>query len=265
MEKKNSKAVVICITFVIIALAAGIFIGWTMGKSRNTSETDTPAVSESFDESESQSVPESESQTESETEPETPSETDSENTEVVVTVGDSKVDMKEINYRLYSLRNYYIQAYGEEPWNEPIDESGVTVAEAAKNQLNDDIVRTEILVDKAADYGVEATEDIKKACKADAQQLIDGLGEDICREFGLTLEGVERVYLKREISTQVMTAINDKIREELLEDEANKALDDAELEIKISEGYEAKYQEMKKSYTISYADIWDNIVVGSVG
>ena len=120
-----------------------------MGKSRNTSETDTPAVSESVDASESQSVPESESQTESETEPETPSETDSENTEVVVTVGDSKVDMKEINYRLYSLRNYYIQAYGEEPWNEPIDESGVTVAEAAKNQLNDDIVRTEILVDKA--------------------------------------------------------------------------------------------------------------------
>lgn len=264
MEKKNSKAVVICITFVIVALAAGIFIGWTMGKSRNVSETETPAATESVDAHESQSETERESQTVSETETETSSETDSENSEVVVTVGDSKVDMKEINYRLYSLRNYYIQAYGEEPWNE-VMEDGRTVAEAAKAQLEDDIVRTEVLVDKAADYGVEATEDIKKACQSDAQQLIDGLGEDICNEFGLTLEGVERVFLKREISTQVMTAINDKIREELLADEASQALDDAELEIKISEGYEAKYQEMKNSYTISYADIWDNIVVGSVG
>ena len=139
------------------------------------------------------------------------------------------------------------------------------MAEAAKAQLDDDIVRTEILVDKASEYGVEATDDIKKACASDAKELIDGLGEDICNEFGLTLEGVESVYLKREISTQVMTAINDKVREELLADSANKDLSEADLEIKISEGYEKKYQEMKKSYRIAYADMWDNIVVGSVG
>ena len=62
-----------------------------------------------------------------------------------------------------------------------------------------------------------------------------------------------------------MTAINDKVREELLADSANKDLSEADLEIKISEGYEKKYQEMKKSYRIAYADMWDNIVVGSVG
>lgn len=266
MEKRNSKAAVICITFVIIALAAGIFIGWTMGRSGKGSETDTPAATESSSQSgsETDAQQESESQTESEPQTDVP-ESENENSEVVVTVGDRKVDMKEVSYRLYSLRNYYIQAYGEEPWNEPIDDSGKTVAEAAKEQLDDDIVRTEILVDKASEYGVEVTDDIKQACKDDAQELIDGLGEAICNEFGLTLEGVESVYLKREISTQVMTAINDKVREELLADDANKNLSEADLEIKISEGYEAKYQEMKASYTITYADMWENIVVGSVG
>lgn len=265
MEKRNSKAAVICITFVIIALAAGIFIGWTIGRSGKAPENDTPAASESVKESNIQTESDTQSETESEAETETMPESEPENTEVVVTVGDRKVDMKEISYRLYSLRNYYIQAYGEEPWNEPADDSGKTVAEAAKAQLDDDIVRTEILVDKAADYGIEATDDIKQACKDDAKELIDGLGEAICSEFGLTLEGVESVYLKREISTQVMTAINDKVREELLADDANKDLSEAELEIKISEGYEAKYQEMKAAYTITYADMWDNIVVGSVG
>ena len=263
MEKRNSKAAVICITFVIIALAAGIFIGWTMGRNDKKSEAQTQTQSESVSDSTPATESESETQTESETHTEA-SVPENENTEVVVTVGDRKVDMKEVSYRLYSLRNYYIQAYGEEPWNE-VMEDGRTVAEAAKAQLDDDIVRTEILVDKASEYGVEATDDIKKACASDAKELIDGLGEDICNEFGLTLEGVESVYLKREISTQVMTAINDKVREELLADSANKDLSEADLEIKISEGYEKKYQEMKKSYRIAYADMWDNIVVGSVG
>ena len=257
MEKRNSKAAVICITFVIIALAAGIFIGWTMGRNGKESEAQTQTQSEPA----SDSTPVTESESEAQTETPAP---ENENTEVVVTVGDRKVDMKEVSYRLYSLRNYYIQAYGEEPWNE-VMEDGRTVAEAAKAQLDDDIVRTEILVDKALEYGVEATDDIKQACKSDAKELIDGLGEDICNEFGLTLEGVESVYLKREISTQVMTAINDKVREELLADSANKNLSEADLEIKISEGYEKKYQEMKASYTITYADMWENIVVGSVG
>lgn len=261
MERRNSKAAVICITFVIIALAAGIFIGWTIG--RNGKEPEAQTQTESVASSDTIAMTESESETESETQTEAP-ESENENTQVIVTVGDRKVDMKEVNYRLYSLRNYYIQAYGEEPWNE-VTEDGRTVAEAAKDQLDDDIVRTEILVDKASEYGVEATDDIKQACKSDAKELIDGLGEDICNEFGLTLEGVESVFLKREISTQVMTAINDKVREELLADSANKDLSEADLEIKISEGYEKKYQEMKASYTITYADMWDNIVVGSVG
>lgn len=263
MEKRNSKAAVICITFVIIALAAGIFIGWTMGRNGKESEAQTQTQSEPASDSTPVTESESDTQTESEAQTETPA-PENENTEVVVTVGDRKVDMKEVSYRLYSLRNYYIQAYGEEPWNE-VMEDGRTVAEAAKAQLDDDIVRTEILVDKALEYGVEATDDIKQACKSDAKELIDGLGEDICNEFGLTLEGVESVYLKREISTQVMTAINDKVREELLADSANKKLSEADLEIKISEGYEKKYQEMKASYTITYADMWENIVVGSVG
>lgn len=51
MEKRNSKAAVICITFVIIALAAGIFIGWTMGRNDKKSEAQTQTQSESVSDS----------------------------------------------------------------------------------------------------------------------------------------------------------------------------------------------------------------------
>lgn len=267
MRKNNSKAAVICITFVIIALAVGVFIGWLIGKGGSAPKDNQVTSSDSASVASTDSETDTQSQNDSETGETAQSqapESETENSEVVVTVGESKVGMDEINYRLYSLRNYYIQAYGEEPWNEVMDD-GRTVAEAAKAQLDDDIVRTEILVDKAKDYNVEAADEIKQACKDDAKELIDGLGADICSEFGLTQSGVENVYLKREISTQVMTAINDEVRKELLADPENEKLSDADLEIKISEGYEKKYQEMKKSYTITYADMWDNIVVGSVG
>ena len=266
MRKSNPKAAVICITFVIIALAAGIFIGYMMGQNSQPPQqgetvlsTEDPSSSAASDsDSDTQAASDSES---SESESQTQG---TENQEVVVTVGDRTVGMDEVNYRLYSLRNYYIQAYGEEPWNETT-EDGETVAEAAKAQLDDDIVRTEILCDKAADYGIEANSDIQEACRTDAQELIDGLGEDICAEFGLTESAVESVFLKREISTQVITAINDEVREELLQDPENESLSDADLEVKISEGYEERYQEMKAEYDITYSDIWDNIVVGSVG
>ena len=115
MRKSNPKAAVICITFVIIALAAGIFIGYMMGQNSQPSQqgetvlsTEDPSSSAASDsDSDTQAASDSES---SESESQTQG---TENQEVVVTVGDRTVGMDEVNYRLYSLRNYYIQVKRE--------------------------------------------------------------------------------------------------------------------------------------------------------
>lgn len=266
MRKSNPKAAVICITFVIIALAAGIFIGYMMGQNSQPSQQGETVLSTEDPSSLPASDSDSDTQAASDTESsESESQTQgTENQEVVVTVGDRTVGMDEVNYRMYILRDYYMRAYEEEPWGETT-ENGDTVAEEAKAQLDDEIVRTEILCDKAADYGIEANSDIQEACRSDAKEKIDGLGVDICAEFGLTESAIENVLLKGEIATQVINVICDEVREELLQNPENESLSDADLEVKISEGYEERYQEMKAEYDITYSDIWDNIVVGSVG
>ena len=71
--------------------------------------------------------------------------------------------------------------------------------------------------------------------------------------------------MKYQVITEVTNAVNDQIRAELLADDANKNLDESELDVKISEAFQQQEEAWKADYDIQYSDIWDNIVVGSVG
>jgi len=272
MQKKGSAAVILGIVLVIAAMAIGIFIGVLIGKSGSSdnqtksSETvqsaDTKPVIGSDTEADTS---DSAAQTK-ETAPdsEAAGENNNENATVVMTVGGKQVSMDEVNVRLYTLRSFYIQSYGEEPWAEVL-EDGRTVAETAKATLEDDIIRAEIFMDKASDYGIEVNDEVRAMCREQAESFIQSLGTDVTSQFGLTQEAVESVYIKYQVITEVTNAVNDKIREELLKDEANKDLDEGELDVKVSEAFIKQEETWKAEYTIEYSDIWENIVVGSVG
>lgn len=267
MQKKGSAAIIISIVLVIAAMAVGIFVGFMIGRTYNNSghSGDGNTVQSAETKPQIDTAADTETQPESilETEAGTADETEGQSA-VVMTVGDHRVSMDEVNVRLYSLRSYYVQSYGEEPWGQ-VMEDGRTAAETAKDTLEADIIRAEIFMDKAADYGIEVTDTMKSMCKEEAENFMNGLGEDVTSEFGLTKEAVESVYVKYQVITEVTNAVNDQIRAELLADDANKNLDESELDVKISEAFQQQEEAWKAEYDIQYSDIWDNIVVGSVG
>lgn len=262
MQKKGSGAMIISIVLIIAAMVIGIFIGILIGKSsvsENTAQSDDVVISsESTTQIDTESV-ETEEQTESKE-----SMAADGDVAVVMTVGGNDVSMDEVNVRLYSLRSYYVQSYGEEPWGQTL-EDGTVLADAAKQTLEDDIIRAEIFMQKAADYGVTVTDDMIAICSDEAQKFVDGLGEAVAGEFGLKKEAVEAVYIKYEVITALTNIINDEIRAEILADEANADLSESELDIKISELFQQQEEAWKNEFEVEYTDIWENIVVGSVG
>lgn len=273
MKKNKSGAIILGILLVIIALAGGVGIGFVMGRSTaKTAESEgsgqSGTVSNTVIETNGGTNDAAQVDTEStadvqETSAQT-AEVDPDDSVVVLSVDGSDVTLNEINVRLYSLRNYYVGNYGEDPWGQTTD-GGQTVAEEAKQTLENDIIRAEVCMSKAADYGVMVTDEISANCLDDAQTTLDNLGQDIADEFGLTLAAQQSVNIKYEVVTAVTNALSDQVREELLADEANQSLSDEELELKISEQVQQEMNSWIDSAQVEYSDVWAQIVVGSVG
>jgi len=268
MQKSNSKIILVCSILVIIAMGVGIFIGYLIGKSSdkdNSNSSQTENTADINSSTPTETIPE----TESKLQGETPSTEETQSTQetddtFVLSVGDRKIYLEEINYHLYQLRDYYVEEYGEEPW-EVVMEDGRTVKEYAKEQLLSELIETQILVDKAGDYDIELTEEEIAQFGTEAQAYIDKIGPDIMEVFGITSEAVEKVYTDNEIKNRVKNAIIDEITTELSEDSANADLSDADLELKAEEEYQIRLTKWKDSYTIVIGEQWDNIVIGSAG
>lgn len=262
MQKKGSTAMVISIILVIASMVIGIFLGMFIGK------VDFPEKAKASDAAletpQTQLQIETQSKTEAMPESEIEPESAVEASATVMVIGDRSVPMNEVNVRLYTLRSYYIQMYGEEPWSEILDD-GRTVAEAAKAELENDMIRAEVYMNKAADYGIVVTDEIRRMCEEEAKVFMQDLGPDVSQEFGLSQEAVTNVYIKYQVITAVTNAVNDEIRGEILADTANAGMSDSDLDVRITEMLQQKEAEWRASYTISFSDIWQNIVVGSVG
>ena len=145
MKQKKSGAIILSIVLVIIAMAAGIGIGFVIGKSSKENHTESAEATESAfiestvnesqaEETAGETLAETDAQTSAD---DTSTTVDGDDSVTVMTVDGNAVTMNEINVRLYILRNHYIEVYGEDPWNEATD-GGQTVAEEAKATLEDE-------------------------------------------------------------------------------------------------------------------------------
>ena len=124
MKQKRSGAIILSIVLVIIAMAAGIGVGFVMGKSSKDNHTESAEAVEStsIEDTVNESETTGEAQTEAESVADNQGQTDSttvdgDDSVTVLTVDGNAVTMNEINVRLYILRNHYIEVYGEDPWN----------------------------------------------------------------------------------------------------------------------------------------------------
>lgn len=262
MQKSNSKIILICSILVIVAMGAGIFIGFLIGKSSdkgNSNDSQTENTADINGSIPTESISEADSGSDEETQ-----NTGEPDDTFVLSVGGQRVYLEEINYHLYQLRDYYVEEYGEEPW-EIMMEDGRTVKEYAKEQLLSELIETQILIDKAVDYGVELTEDETALYASEAQDYIDKIGQDIMEAFGITSDAVEKVFKENEIKARVKSAIIEEITTELSEDSANADLSDADLELRAEEEYQKRLATWKESYDIVRGEQWDNIIIGSAG
>ena len=253
MKQKRSGAIILSIVLVIIAMAAGIGIGFVMGKSTKDNHTESAeavestSIEDTVNESETTDVAQTEAESVADNQDQTDSTTvGGDDSVTVLTVDGNAVTMNEINVRLYILRNHYIEVYGEDPWNQTTD-SGMTVAEEAKATLEDEIIRAELCMEHASELGINVTDEIKAMCLDDAQKFLDDIGPEISAEFGLTLAAEQNVNIKYEVVTAVTNVLSDQARETLLADEANQSLSDADLELKISESVQAQFDAWKAS------------------
>lgn len=264
MQRRKSNAGAICAVLVIVAMIVGILIGVLIGRSMKTDNTNQTQPS-STGETIGQTIPQEETQTQPvETVPDTIEGSASEKGAVVLTVNGREVMMEEVNYYLYSLRDHYVGIYGEEPWNTTMDD-GQTVAEYAKSQLYEDLIKTQILDSKAEVYGVSMSAENSAQCADSAQQFVDDLGADICEQFGLNASAISKVYEDGELSNAVYTTILEKLSTDMKADANYSSLSAEELEEAVSKAYDALYKEWRDSAEIETTDIWESIVVGSVG
>ena len=248
MQKKNKTGfiVLLIICGIIIGVIATIMVMKLMNKDISSKtpetrqETTTEAVKESgesFDDST----------------PNDPVPTDETNI-AVIKVGDQSVAMQEVNVYLYQLRDFYTAQYGESPWNTEM-EDGTKLHEYAKNELYNGLVRTEILISKAGEYGVSLTDEEKQQCSDEAKAYMEEIGPSIAKDFALNEDGVRIMKEKQALSTKVYNAALEKIAE-TAEDTSDEGL---------AKAFEAAYETWKSEATVTKDPIWDNIMIGSVG
>lgn len=267
MQRRKSNAGAICAVLVIVAMVVGILIGILIGRTMKTEGTKQPETKAG--ETMPQTIP-SDNGDHTETQATEPPVTEtvdgsaSEKGAVVLTVNGREVMMEEVNYYLYSMRDYYVELYGEEPWNTTMDD-GRTVAEYAKEQLYEDIIKTQILDSKAEIYEVSLSAENSAQCADSAQQYVDKLGADICEQFGLNASAITKVYEDGELSTAVYNAILEKMSTDMKSDDAYGSMSAEEFEDAVTKAYSSLFDQWRESAEIETSDIWESIVVGSVG
>lgn len=268
MKKKNNTKVVILLTVVMVIVAAAcILIGMGIGKYK---KGDTPK--ETSTETTSQTQPQSGAETHpSETVGSDVTDADGETVQasdeadmVAVTVGDREVPMDIINVHTYTLRDSYVEMYGEDPWGTTLDD-GRTIEQFAKDTLLDDLIRIQILNDKASDYGIELTQEEIAQCEKDAQSYFSGIGTEIAQQFGINKDAVIQVYKDAELSVDVYNAAVSQLEEEMRSQAEYANMGDEEFESAVNNAFDEMYQGWLAEYNVTTSEIWDAIVIGAVG
>ena len=265
MKKTNSKIIVLITIVMVIVAVICIFIGMGIGKYK---KDDTPK--ETGVETDVQSGTQSSGEL-SETidgngtneAGETVEPTD-EADMVAVIVGDREVPMDIINVHTYTLRDSYVEMYGEDPWGITLDD-GRTIEQFAKDTLLDDLVRIQILNDKAGDYGIELTDEEISQCEKDAQGYFSGIGTEIAQQFGINHDAVIQVYKEAELSVDVYNAAVNQLEAEMRGQEAYANMSEEEFEAAVNSAYDEMYEGWLAEYDVTTTEIWDAIVIGAVG
>lgn len=131
--------------------------------------------------------------------------------QVVATVGDMEMKLGEANfllrYQQVQTESYYESMLGEGIYSMDLYGDGTTFGESFKSDVMDQMQQYYILEAKAADYGVELTEDEKTAITEAAAAFLEANEEATKEQMSADQETVERVLSLLTIANKVQSAI----------------------------------------------------------
>lgn len=145
-------------------------------------------------------------------------------TQTVATVGEKIVTLGEANfflrYQQVQTESYYESMLGEGIYEMDLYGDGSTYGESLKSDVLDQMQEYYILEEKAADYGVEVTEEEKAAITEAATAFLEANDENAKEQMNADQATVERILTLMTIRSKMTTAIHAEADVTVTDDEA---------------------------------------------
>lgn len=131
--------------------------------------------------------------------------------QTVAAVGEKTVTLGEANfflrYQQSQMESYYESMFGEGVFNKDLMGNGSTYGETFKEQVMSQMQEYNILEDKAAEYGVELTEEETAKIAEAATAFLNANTDDTKEQMTADQETIERVLTLITVSTKTANAI----------------------------------------------------------
>lgn len=131
--------------------------------------------------------------------------------QTVATVGEKTMTLGEANfllrYQQVQVETYYESMLGEGIYDMDLYGDGTTLGENMKNDIMTQMQEYYILEEKAADYGVELTEDDKAAITEAAEGFLEANEEDVQAQMTADQATIEKVLTLMTVGTRTANAV----------------------------------------------------------
>lgn len=131
--------------------------------------------------------------------------------QTVATVGEKTMTLGEANfllrYQQVQIESYYESMLGEGIYDMDLYGDGTSLGENMKNDIMTQMQEYYILEEKAADYGVELTEDDKAAITEAAEGFLAANAEDVQAQMTADQATIEKVLTLMTVGTRTANAV----------------------------------------------------------
>ncbi len=169
----------------VMVLAMGMMAGCGNSEDTDTEETTGETGSEVSEDGEEQTVIESDFED-----------------KVVFRVNDTDVMLSSVNVLVYQIKSYYESIYGPTVWDMDATET-MKVDEFVKNDIQDLVLRSEILRQEAEKEGLTLTEEKKTELLDQSAQIFASFSDEAKAKYGFTQEIVDQLILDQGLSEVV--------------------------------------------------------------
>jgi foldase protein PrsA len=141
------------------------------------------------------------------------------NNSLILSIDDIQVGYDEVSVYMQELKNNYEAKFGDSIWFFDLGKNR-TFEDEAKDEIIDQIVQMKIMGLKAADLGVELTQDEKDEIAGEVKEFIESLNDEYIKDHAITEELITRVYSDNYLASKVFDVATNDVDTNISDDEA---------------------------------------------